>query len=125
MVISLNRGSRQRGMVMTEMVIAMVIVVIALFPLGFSALSDGKLFKVSYQKAVAMEIVDGEMEILAAGDWRNFPEGTNVYTVHANAATNLPPGNFLLTRNGQHLRLEWKSEKKHGIGPVFREVTVK
>jgi hypothetical protein len=112
-------------MMMTEMVIAMVIVVIALFPLGFSALSDGKLFKVSYQKAVAMEIVDGEMEILAAGDWRNFPEGTNVYTVHANAATNLPPGNFVLTRSGQHLRLEWKSEKKHGIGPVFREVTVK
>ena len=39
-----------------------------------------------------MEIVDGEMEILAAGDWRVLPEGMQSYTVHAKAAASLTIG---------------------------------
>ena len=72
-----------------------------------------------------MEIVDGEMEILAAGDWRNFPDGQQVYPVHAPAAATLPPGKFQLTKTGNHLRLEWTADKRQGIAPVIREVTVK
>ena len=110
---------------MAEMVMAMAILVIAMLPLAFSVNSDARLFRATYQRAVAMEIVDGEMEILAAGAWRDFPEGPQPYTVHANAAANLPPGQFQLTRTGHHLRLEWRPRKKQGIGPVVREVTVK
>ena len=72
-----------------------------------------------------MEIVDGEMEILAAGGWKNFPDGTQNYPVQAKAAANLPPGKFQLTKTGNHLRLEWQSDKREGIGPVVREITVK
>ena len=72
-----------------------------------------------------MEIVDGEIEILSAGGWRDIPEGTRPYAVHANAAANLPPGQFLVTRTGNHFRLEWSSEKKSGIGTITREVIVK
>lgn len=110
---------------MAEMAMAMAVLFIALVPLAFSINSDARLFRATYQHAVAMEIVDGEMEILAAGPWRNVPEGAHLYTVHANAATNLPPGQFLLTRNGAHLRLEWLAAKKSGIGPVVREATFK
>jgi hypothetical protein len=53
-----------------------------------------------------------------------LPEGPVPYPVHANAATNLPPGQFLLTRSGNHLRLEWSSAKKSGFAPIVREVTV-
>jgi hypothetical protein len=110
---------------MVELVAAMAIVLLAVFPLGFSAGRDATSFRSVYQRAVAMEIVDGEMEILAAGAWRDFPEGAHPYTIHARAAANLPAGEFELTRAGQHLRLEWKSARKLGIGPVAREVTVK
>jgi hypothetical protein len=72
-----------------------------------------------------MEIVDGEMEVLVAGEWRNFPEGAQPYTVHANAAAHLPPGRFQLTKTGRHLRLEWTSDRRQGIGTVIREVTLK
>ena len=125
MVIQVPHVARQRGVVMAEMVMAMAILCIAMLPLAFSINSDARLFRATYQRAVAMEIVDGEMEILAAGQWRNFPEGAHPYTIHAKAAANLPSGQFLLTRTGQHLRLEWSSTKKQGIGPVVREVTVK
>ncbi|MGD0813593.1 MAG: prepilin-type N-terminal cleavage/methylation domain-containing protein [Verrucomicrobiota bacterium] len=125
MVIQIRQYSKQRGFAMAEMVMAMAILVIAMLPLSFSVNADARLFRGTYQRAVAMEIVDGEIEVLAAGEWRDFPEGAHSYVVHANAAANLPPGQFLLTRNGPHLRLEWSSTKKQGIGPVVREVTLK
>ena len=83
------------------------------------------MLRIEYCRSVANEIVDGEMEILAAGEWKNFPDGPQNYTVHAHAAAYLPPGHFQLTKTGNHLRLEWKSDKRRGIGTVVREVTVK
>ena len=53
-----------------------------------------------------MEIIDGEMEMLHAGDWRNYLDGEHPYKVKANAATNLPPGGFFLMRTGAMLRLD-------------------
>lgn len=125
MVIQTRQRSRQRGLLMFEVVMAMTILVIAVLPIGFALTSDARLFRATYRRAVAMEIVDGEIEILAAGGWRDIPEGSRPYAVHASAAANLPPGRFLLTRAGNHLRLEWTSEKKSGIGTIIREVTVK
>ena len=64
------------------------------------------------------------MEILAAGDWKNYPDGAQPYTVHSRAAANLPSGHFELTKTGKHLRLEWSSDKRQGIGAVVRETTI-
>jgi len=115
---------RLGGFLLAELIIAIAILAIALLPLGYAAGSTAKRFRANYQRAVAVEIVDGEMEILAAGEWRAFPEGVQPYTVHAKAAANLPPGKFQFTRAGNHLRLQWSSAEKRGIGPVVREVTV-
>ena len=124
MVIPTGHRLKSRGMAMAELMLAISIFLIAVAPLGYSFVSEGRLFRASYQRAVAMEIVDGEMEILAAGQWRDFPEGSHPYSVHADAAANLPRGQFQLTRNGHHLRLEWSSAIKHGVGKIVREVTV-
>jgi len=113
-----------RGMVLIELVAAITILALVLLPLAYAASSSAKRFRANYDRAVAMEIVDGEMEILAAGEWRSFPEGAQPYPVHAKAAANLPPGKFLFTRAGNHLRLEWSSTEKRDIGVVVREVTV-
>ena len=111
-------------MLTTELVVGMAILVIAVLPIGYSLLSDARALRLGYQHAVAMEIVDGEMEILAAGQWHSFPEGTNTYSVHSVAATNLPPGQFRLVRTGNHLQLEWRADPPRK-GNVMREVTVK
>ena len=125
MVIQTRHCSRQRGLLITEMMVAMAILVIALLPIAYAAGSDARRFRATYQRAVAMEIVDGEIEILAAGAGRELPEGAHPWTVHAAAAANLPPGRFQYLRTGNHLRLEWSSTAKRGIGPVVREVTLK
>jgi Tfp pilus assembly protein PilW len=125
MVIRPRHPARRRAMVMIEIMVAMSILILVMVPLGYAFFSDARLFRATYQRAVAMEIVDGEIEILAAGHWRDIPEGARPYEVHANALTNLPPGRFVLTRDGNHLRLEWSSDKKVGVGEIVREVTVK
>lgn len=120
-----SRKAKCRAMLTAELIMAMAILVIAVLPIGYSLIVDTRFLKANYQHSVAMEIVDGEMEILAAGEWRSVPEGTHPYPVHAAAAANLPPGQFQLTRTGNYLRLEWNSNLHRGIGGVVREVTVK
>jgi hypothetical protein len=114
-----------RGFLMADLLVAMTILSLAIVPIGFSFARERQLLKIEYFRAAAIEIVDGEMEILAAGDWKNFPDGSQNYAVHANAAASLPPGHFQLTKAGKHLRLEWTADKLKGIGAVVREVTVK
>jgi hypothetical protein len=110
---------------MVDLFVGMAILALAILPLAFSYVRDTRMLRAEYLRGAVMEIVDGEMEVLAAGEWRNLPEGAQAYTVHARTATNLPPGHFQLTKTGRHLRLEWTSNEPQGIGPVVREVTVK
>ena len=113
---------RRRGSLMVELLVAMAILAGALLPLAYSFGSEKRLARAAYQRAVALEMVDGEMEILAAGEWRAYPAGRSEYPVHAAAATNLPPGRFVLTIEGSKVRLEWRpAVKRHG-GAVVREV---
>ena len=117
---------RRRGALMTELFVAMALLTGALLPLAYSITSEKRLARAAYQRAVAMEIVDGEMEILAAGEWRAFPAGSHEYSVHARAATNLPPGQFLLTITTNKVRLEWRPlAKKVGRAVVVREAEIK
>ena len=97
---------RERGVLNVDMVIALAIFVTAMLPLGYGWVQEQRVLRSQYWRAVAMELVDGEMEILVAGEWRAWREGTHAYPVKAAAARNLPPGQFTLTRAGQTLRLE-------------------
>lgn len=122
MVIPHPGAAERRGALMIELIVAMAILVGALLPIAYSLAAEKRLVRALYQRAVAMEIVDGEMEVLAQGGWRAFANGVTEYPVRALAATNLPPGKFLLTLAPERVRLEWRpSVKTHG-GPVLREV---
>lgn len=121
----ISTNPRQRGSLIAEIVVAMGVLVIAILPLAYAATSDAHRLRATYQKAVAREILDGEIELLASGGWQHISEGIHEYKVTANAATNLPAGNFHVSRNGNILRLEWRSAKKGGIGNLSREVKLK
>ena len=116
--------SRQAYLLM-ELLVAIAILTGALIPIAYSLASEKRLARSTYQHAVAMEIVDGEMEALAAGQWRAFTTGVHEYSVRAGAATNLPPGKFLLTLRPGKVRLEWLPRVKDHGGPVVREAVVK
>ena len=110
---------------MVELLVALAIVIGVLLPLAYSFASERRLARAYYQRAVAMEIVDGEMEVLLAGEWRVFSPGTQDYQVHAGAATNLPPGRFVLTVQPDKIRLQWLPATKDRGGPVTREAMLR
>jgi hypothetical protein len=120
-----KRPHAERGLLMVDLVVGMAILMLAILPLAYSFAEERQLLRAAYWRAVAVEIVDGEMEILAAGAGRDIPDGAQAYTVHASAAASLPPGHFQLTKSGNHLRLEWTPDKHKGIGVVVREITLK
>lgn len=116
--------SSQGGYLELDLVAALFILALAIVPLGFSFAHQQKALGADYYRAAANEIVDGETEILAAGAWREIPDGSYLYEVHCRAAKNLPRGHFELTKTGNHLRLEWSPDARNGIGVVVREFTV-
>ena len=120
-----NRKRYQSAFLMVELLVAMALVVAVLLPFAYSFAAERRIALASYQRAVAMEIVDGEMEVLVAGEWRAFPSGTHDYHIHAGAATNLPPGRFLLTVQPGIVRLHWQPALKDHGGAVTREAIVK
>jgi hypothetical protein len=119
-----SRNAR-RGALITELVVAMAILTLAVMPLAFSFVHERQLLKRAYYHAAAMEIVDGEMEILAAGEWRSFAPGQRPYIVRAGAAAHLPPGEFQLTVLTNRVRLEWIPQGTHVGGRIAREALVK
>jgi hypothetical protein len=131
MVISLNkrfrrdRRARQAALLMTELMIGIAIVGIAVFPLAYSFAKEHQYLRACYQRAVAMEMVDGEMEVLLAGEGHGYTDGVHTLTPRAQSAVNLPPGILQLTVTGKTLRLEWLPSMQDQGGKVVREATAR
>lgn len=126
MVIQMTSDrARAGGSLLIELLVAMALLTGALLPVAYSIASERRLAVSAYQRAVAMEIVDGETEILAAGAWQNYTNGMFDYRVSWAAATNLPPGKFRLTRTDSQFRLEWIPNVKDHGGRVVRELSLK
>ena len=116
---------RQQGYItvlLTEMTVAVGLMAVVLIPLTVGFFKEAKQMRNLYREAVAMEIVDGEMEILAAGGVEGISAGNQPYAINAAAATNLPPGKFTLTRKGKTLRLEWRANEPLEHLRVNREI---
>ena len=114
-----------RGFFEIDLAVGLAILMVAILPLGYSFVRERRALKIEYCRSIADEIVDGEIEILAAGAARDLPEGTQVYSVQAQAATQLPPGHFQLTKTSHSLRLEWTPNARRGLGAIVREITLK
>ena len=113
------------GYLMMDLVVGLAILTLAVLPLGYSFVQERQMLRAGYYRSVVNEIVDGEMEILAAGVGKSFPDGPQNYPVRSAAAAKLPPGHFQLVKTGNHLLLEWHPDQKCGVNAIVRETTLK
>ena len=88
---------RRRGVMLLELIIALGILAMVGGSFATVHWQEQKLVKEYYYRAIAMQIVDGEMELLLAGEWKACRKGSHPYTVRARSAENLPAGRFVLT----------------------------
>ena len=115
---------RNRGFLMTDLMVAMAILGLVLVPLTLSLLPQQRLATKLYQDAVLLELMDGELEVLQAGAWREETPGRRVYRVRGEARRSLPEGEFYLVLGDDRIRLEWHPADM-GVGGrsvVAREV---
>lgn len=115
----------RNGFLQVDLIAGLAILTIAIVPLGFAFAREQKVLRMEYYRAVINQIVDGEMEILAAGAAKNIPDGTQPIAITSRAIEKLPLGNFKLTKTGNQLRVEWSPDEKCGISTVVRETTLK
>lgn len=116
------RRKRRHGSTTLELIVAIGILGYLLGVFAATQFHELRLAKASYYRAIAIEIVDGEMEALLAGEWKAHPEGIHIYKARAEAARNLPGGWLALTREGKSLKLEWLPGRRGRGGRVRREV---
>ena len=113
------------GIVLIELLVAMVIFSMASVALTSTFVYEQKLLLQQYYRAIAMEIVDGEMELLVAGEWQSYIEGRHIYHTTAKAFSNLPPGQLMLTIVNKKITLEWLTDSGT-LGPyVIREAEIR
>lgn len=122
---SAHKALECRGAILMEGMVAVAILGAVMAAFAAAMLTDRAALKAAYYRAVAIEIVDGEMERLVAGEWQAFPEGSTTIAPKAEAARNLPDGKFVFTRRGRRLRLEWVPNDLRKGGRVVREVKLK
>ena len=103
---------------------AIAILVTVMLPLAYSFRQEKLLCQAYYYQALAMSIIDGEMEILLAGAWKAHPQGEHEYQTRAQSATNLPPGRFRLNVGEASLKLSWQPAASHKGGVVLREAFI-
>jgi hypothetical protein len=120
MVICPPTRPSPRGFLTTELVIAMAMFVIALVPLGVLAMREHRLARALYFRAVAGEILDGELEVLLAGGWKSLSPGTNALPVRAEATNSLPAGRFEAVFEPPRLMVQWRANKPHTGGDTYR-----
>ena len=120
-----RRRAIERGMLATDWAVALAILGLAMLPMAFAFLQEIKLCRAYYYQAAALEIIDGEMETLVAGEWRALKPGKQTYAVRAESARSFPPGKFVLTLLNDRARLEWIPEEHGRGGTVSREVKLK
>jgi len=114
----------RRGSIMIELVVAIGILTAAILPLAYSYMNEQHQCHLAYVRAIAMELVDGQMDVLAAGRWRELGgDGVYDYPVNGRAARNLPPGKFTLVIRGQKLWLQWRPDNPRQCRPIMREAT--
>jgi hypothetical protein len=103
-----------------ELVVAIGLLASAMLPTAYSIIKEQRAARAFYYRAVAIEVVDGEMEILRAGEWRAFEIGHHPYQSLAQSAAHLPPGSLTLTISATEIRLDWRPAKPGLGGSVSR-----
>ena len=119
------RLARRRAFLQLDMAIALSLLALVFIPLSVSSSGGLDLARRHYFEAVALQLIDGEMDVLLAGERRKYTLGEYGITPVGEAVQNLPEGKFVLTVKQKQLTLTWVPTKRAKWGRVERVVQLK
>ena len=120
-----TRSAKRLAFLQLDVAIAITVLALVFIPLSVSSSGDLDLARRHYFEAVALQLIDGEMDVLLAGERRKYTTGEHRITPVGEAVQNLPEGEFVLTVHDQKLTLAWVPTKRAKWGRVERVVELK
>jgi len=120
-----TRVARCRAFLQLDVAVAITVLALVFIPLSISSSGDLDLARRHYFEAVALQLIDGEMDVLLAGERRKYTPGEHRITPVGEAVQNLPEGKFVLTVKQKQLTLTWVPTKRAKWGRVERVVELK
>jgi len=126
---TLPTNRRIQGHLQMDLLTAIGLVVLAVLPLGFGFVHHRKLVRDATTRAIVLELLDGEMEVLVAGEHRAATNTLQNWPLRGAAVLNLPQGACTLSRSHPtpaaiELMLEWKAERPGTIQSVRRAIRI-
>ena len=120
-----KRPARCRAFLQLDVAIALTVLALVFIPLSVSSSGDLDLARRHYFEAVALQLIDGEMDVLLAGEHRKYIPGEHRIKPVGDAVQNLPEGEFVLSVQDEKLTLAWMPKKLAKWGRVERVVELK
>ena len=120
-----TRLANRLAFLQLDVAVAITVLALVFIPLSVSSSGDLDLARRHYFEAVALQLIDGEMDVLLAGERRKYTTGEHRITPVGEAVQNLPEGEFVLTVHDQKLTLAWVPTKRAKWGRVERVVELK
>lgn len=116
------RGNRSRaGGLLPDLAVALLLLTVALLPLAYSFASQRRLLQAEMDRAAVVQLVDGELELLLAGPWKNLPDGSSTIVLRTNGMARAVAGTCVVMKQGRALKIEWTPQAHSGVGRVVRE----
>ena len=120
-----TRLTNRLAFLQLDVAVAITVLALVFIPLSVSSSGDLDLARRQYFEAVALQLIDGEMDVLLAGERRKYTPGEHQIKPVGGAVQNLPEGEFVLTVHDQKLTLAWVPTKRAKWGRVERVVQLK
>ena len=120
-----TRLTNRLAFLQLDVAVAITVLALVFIPLSVSSSGDLDLARRQYFEAVALQLIDGEMDVLLAGERRKHTTGKHRIKPIGEAVQNLPEGEFVLTVHDQKLTLAWVPAKRAKWGRVERVVELK
>ena len=120
-----TRLTNRLAFLQLDVAVAITVLALVFIPLSVSSSGDLDLTRRQYFEAVALQLIDGEMDVLLAGERRKYTPGEHQIKPVGEAVQNLPEGEFVLTVHDQKLTLAWVPTKRVKWGRVERVVELK
>lgn len=107
------------GFVEMDLIVAFFLIVALVMPVGVLLSRDAMLFRAHSLRIRAGSVLDGEMELLQAGLWKQYSEFPTEY--FPKSASSLKGyGKFILSVEDGLYELSWIPSKKYRGGKISR-----
>ncbi len=116
---------RRLAFIQLDVAVAIVILMLVFIPLTVTSSSKLDLARRHHVEAVVLQLIDGEIDVLLAGEQEKYNFGEHRITPAGEAAEDLPKGEFILTLKEKQLSLAWVPVKLAKWGRIERAVNLK